>query len=243
MARKLRLCFHDGVISQFEGYERLEELDWEDYRSRYGDIGRLDRILEAEGDSPNRYRLAKQADVLMLSYLLSRDERREIIERLGYRWDELLVPRTVEYYLQRTAHGSTLSKLVHAWVLSRTDHATAWQLFLEALDSDVSDVQGGTTQEGIHLGAMVGTVDLLQRGFTGLETRGDLLRLDPFLPTELHELHFRIRYRHHYGLEVHLTPERLMISGQRRLGLPLRLHVRGTPYELDPGGGLAVPLA
>jgi trehalose/maltose hydrolase-like predicted phosphorylase len=242
MSRKLRLCFHDGVLSQFEGYERLAELDWEDYRTRYGDIGRLDRILEAEGDSTNRYRLAKQADVLMLFYLLSQDELAGIVEQLGYRWDPMLIPRSVDFYLQRTAHGSTLSKLVHAWVLARTDHTTAWQLFLEALESDVSDVQGGTTQEGIHLGAMVGTVDLLQRGFTGLETRGDVLRFDPFLPGELQELRFRIRYRQHYGLEVHLTPERLLISGQRRLGRPLRLHVRGTPYELDPGGGLAVPL-
>ena len=41
----------------------------------------------------------------------------------------------------------------------------------EALESDIADVQGGTTGEGIHLGAMAGTVDLLERGFTGLETR------------------------------------------------------------------------
>jgi hypothetical protein len=42
------------VISQFEGYEDFEELDWQDYRSRYGDIGRLDRILEAEGETPKQ---------------------------------------------------------------------------------------------------------------------------------------------------------------------------------------------
>jgi trehalose/maltose hydrolase-like predicted phosphorylase len=59
--------FHsDGVISQFEGYESLSEFDWDGYRSRYPDIGRLDRILEAEGDDVNRYRASKQADVLML---------------------------------------------------------------------------------------------------------------------------------------------------------------------------------
>ena len=58
----MRVCFHDGVISQFEGYE--------DSRSstgtatdRYGNIQRLDRILEAEGDTPNRYKLSKQADI------------------------------------------------------------------------------------------------------------------------------------------------------------------------------------
>ena len=52
----------------------LEELDWEAYRTRYGNIHSLDRILEAEGDSPNRYKLSKQADVLMLFYLFSAEE-------------------------------------------------------------------------------------------------------------------------------------------------------------------------
>jgi trehalose/maltose hydrolase-like predicted phosphorylase len=52
VSRRLRVVFHrDGVISQFEGYEELAELDWEGYRNRYGDIRRLDRILEAEGDT------------------------------------------------------------------------------------------------------------------------------------------------------------------------------------------------
>jgi trehalose/maltose hydrolase-like predicted phosphorylase len=242
MTRKMRLAWHDGVLSQFEGYERLKELDWEDYRIRYGNIGRLDRILEAEGDSTNNYRLAKQADVLMLFYLLSEEEISEIIEHLGYTWDPLLPSRCVDFYLRRTAHGSTLSKLVHAWVLARIDRDEAWRLFMEALESDVSDVQGGTTQEGIHLGAMVGTVDLLQRGFTGIETRDDLLRFDPFLPDEVAQLHFRMRYRQHYGLEVSLRQGTLMVSGRRHVGEPLRIRVSGRTYEIDPGGALSVPL-
>jgi trehalose/maltose hydrolase-like predicted phosphorylase len=242
MTRKMRLAWHDGVLSQFEGYERLKELDWEDYRIRYGNIGRLDRILEAEGDSTNNYRLAKQADVLMLFYLLSESEIAEIIEQLGYQWDPLLPARCVDFYLRRTAHGSTLSKLVHAWVLARIDRDEAWRLFMEALESDVSDVQGGTTQEGIHLGAMVGTVDLLQRGFTGIETRDDLLRFDPFLPEEIPNLRFRMRYRQHYGLEVNLTRDQLLVTGRRHVGEPLRMRVHDTAYEVDPGGALSVPL-
>ena len=75
ISRRLRLSWHDnGILSQFDGYERLEEFAWDDYAKRYGDISRLDRILEAEADTPNRYKLSKQADVLMLFYLLSADE-------------------------------------------------------------------------------------------------------------------------------------------------------------------------
>nr|MBA3967125.1 glycoside hydrolase family 65 protein [Nitrospirales bacterium] len=67
ISQNMRIVFHDGgIISQFEDYDRLQEFEWETYRARYGDIQRLDRILEAEGDTPNRYKVSKQADVLML---------------------------------------------------------------------------------------------------------------------------------------------------------------------------------
>jgi beta-phosphoglucomutase family hydrolase len=73
----------DGIISQFEGYDRLRDFDWEDYRARYGNIQRLDLILESENDSPNHYKLSKQADVLMLFYLFSSEELGELFARGG----------------------------------------------------------------------------------------------------------------------------------------------------------------
>jgi alpha,alpha-trehalase len=110
ISRKLRVPFHDdGIISQFEGYANLAEFDWEGYRRKYGDIHRLDRILEAENDDVNRYKASKQADVLMLFYLFSADELRLIFERLGYPFSSANIPRNVEYYLARSSHGSTLS--------------------------------------------------------------------------------------------------------------------------------------
>jgi trehalose/maltose hydrolase-like predicted phosphorylase len=243
LSRKMRLCFHeDGVLSQFEGYERLEEFPWGDYVERYADIARLDRILEAEGDTPNRYKVSKQADVLMLFFLLSTDELKEIIERLGYDWDPTLVQRTVDYYRERTSHGSTLSKLVHSWVLARTDVNQAWDLFVEALESDVSDVQGGTTPEGIHLGAMAGTIDLVQRGFTGLQLREERLWFEPRLPDELRELRFRLRYRQHYGVFVTVRHDVLVVSGRRGGPARLRLKVAGQDIDIDPGGTREVPL-
>ena len=72
MSRRMFVPFHDdGIISQFEGYDELEELDWDRYRERYGNIQRLDRILRAEGDDPDRYKISKQADAVMLFYLFS----------------------------------------------------------------------------------------------------------------------------------------------------------------------------
>ncbi|MCX4903792.1 glycoside hydrolase family 65 protein [Streptomyces sp. NBC_00878] len=214
ISRRLLVPFHQGIISQFDGYADLAELDWDAYRSRYDSIRRLDRILEAEGDTVNRYQASKQADVLMLGHLFAPAELRDLFRRLGYELDDDVWRRTVDYYLKRTSHGSTLSGVVHAWVLARVRRAEAWTYCQEALEQDVADLQGGTTGEGIHLGAMAGTLDLVQRGLTGLETREDALRLDPVPLPALSEYGFSLRYRGHWGVSVRLR------SGQLRIGVP-----------------------
>ncbi|HSJ83571.1 MAG TPA: glycosyl hydrolase family 65 protein [Acidimicrobiia bacterium] len=212
ITHRMRVCFHDdGIISQFDGYQDLEELDWEDYRARYGDIQRLDRILEAEEDTPNRYKVSKQADVLMLLYLLEAEELESILTGLGYEWDGQSIPRTIAYYLARTSHGSTLSWLVHSWVLARSDRLRSWELFTAALESDVGDIQGGTTPEGIHLGAMAGTVDLVQRCYSGLNVGSGALLLNPSVPAQLGAIEFPLLYRSRW-LEVRLEGDHARVT-------------------------------
>ena len=242
VSRRLCVPFHkDGIPSQFEGYEALAEFDWTDYRTRYGDIRRLDLILESEGESPNRYKLSKQADVLMLFYLFSAEELAELFARLGYPFDGTMIPRTIDYYLKRTSHGSTLSAIVHAWVLARSSRPRSWPLFLEAIRSDIEDVQGGTTAEGIHLGAMAGTVDLLQRCYTGLELRHDELRFHPVLPDELTRLSFQVRYRGH-SLAIELTPTALAVSSAPGAVDAVMIVVDGRAMVLRPGARQVLPL-
>jgi trehalose/maltose hydrolase-like predicted phosphorylase/beta-phosphoglucomutase-like phosphatase (HAD superfamily) len=235
ISRRMKVVFHaDGVLTQFEGYEQLLEFDWEGYRERYGDIARLDRLLEAEGDSTNRYKLAKQADVLMLLFLLSRDELRELLAGLGYQVSDEQLARTVDYYLARTSHGSTLSGVVSAWVLARYQPEEAWRFLQHALESDVADVQGGTTAEGIHLGAMAGTVDIVLRCLTGLRARGEALRFDPALPPQVKQLRFSVHYRHH-RLDVTLAEDRLQVSSRPGEGRPIQVLVHDQTVELAPG--------
>ena len=238
VSRKMRLVFHeDGILSQFEGYEQLEELDWDGYRSRYGGISRLDRILDSEGDTPNRYKVSKQADSLMLFYLLSADELGELFARLGYPFEEETIPRAIDYYLERTSHGSTLSGVVHAWVLARSDRSRSWDFFLDALEADISDIQGGTTAEGIHLGAMAGTLDLLQRCYTGLEVRDDVLWLNPQLPTGLRRLAFSILYRGQL-VELDFKDETVTVSSQTSKAAPISIGIGGSVAKLQAGGRL-----
>lgn len=243
VSRKMHLVFHrDGVLSQFEGYEDLPELDWDACRERYGDIQRLDRILESEGDTPNAYKASKQADVLMLLYLLSEEELRAIFDRLGYRFDPEAIRRTIDYYLQRTSHGSTLSRVVHAWVLARSDRERSWALFEDALRSDIDDVQGGTTAEGIHLGAMAGTVDLLQRCYLGIEIRDGAVCLDPLLPPEIRGITLDLRY-HHRWMNVSVEDGELVVQVQDWGEGTVRIGIGREIAELRPGESRRLKLA
>ncbi|MBB6420363.1 glycoside hydrolase family 65 protein [Streptomyces sp. AK010] len=235
VSRTLHVPFHDGIISQFEGYGDLAELDWDGYRERHDDIRRLDRLLEAEGDSVNRYKASKQADALMLGYLFSPSELQRLFRRLGHRLEEETWQRTVDHYLARTSHGSTLSGLVHGWVLARCRRAEAWQYCQEALRGDVADLQGGTTGEGIHLGAMAGTLDLVQRGLPGLETRGGALWLDPVPLPELSSYGFSLRYRGHWGIRLRLASGQVEITVPQSGLPPIEIALPDRTTGMRPG--------
>jgi alpha,alpha-trehalase len=243
VGRRLHLIFLDGgILSQFAGYESLEEFDWEGYRKRYGHLYRLDFILEAEGDTTRRYKLSKQPDVLMLFYLFSAEELQELFERLGYPFKRDAIPVTIDYYAQRSAQDSTLSRVAGSWVLARADRPRSWDVFQEALLSDVADIQGGTTPEGIHLGAMAGTVDVLQRCYTGLELRGDVLWLNPRLPEPLRRLRLFVRYRGH-SLGLDIRRDRVEVSGVRCAAPGMKVGIRDRVYELAAGEVKTFPLA
>ncbi len=216
----------DGIISQFDGYMDLEELDWDAYRKKYGNIRRLDRILKAEGDSPDRYKVAKQADVLMLFYLLAPGQVAHVLELMGYNvgGGRELLRRNYEYYVKRTSHGSTLSWVVHSAILRYLDEHQddQWRWFVECLKSDVFDTQGGTTLEGIHCGVMAGSIDIVLKGFVGLNLFRDHLAIDPHLPEDWERVSFRIV---HHG-------ERMIVDVVREDGEPAvyvtRLESTGT---------------
>ncbi len=235
ISRRMHVPFHDdGIISQFEGYEKLRELDWNAYRTRYGNIQRLDLILEGESDSANRYKLSKQADVTMLFYLFSAEELRELFKRLDYPFERDAIPRNIAYYVDRLTNGSTLCRVVCAWVMARSHRQRAMDFFAEALRSDVGDVQQGTTAEGIHLGAMAGTVDLMQRVSTGIEARSDVLHFAPELPLEMARFDMRLRYRGH-SLDLWLARDSLTIRARDGAAAPITLCVDGKTCELASG--------
>lgn len=201
IARKLSVEWtEDGILNQFAGYAQLQELDWDSYREKYGDIHRLDRILKSEDDTPDRYKIAKQADTLMLFYLLP---PWDVVDCLHYMENSItdtgeFVHKLYEYYIDRTTHGSTLSRVVHGSILKymRDYFEEMYDHFLFAMESDIYDTQGGTTEEGIHAGVMGGTLDILISNFAGIMIRKHCVTINPRLPYHWQQVALRLNYRH-----------------------------------------------
>lgn len=239
MTHRMKVPFHDGVISQFEGYEQLEEFPWNDYVERYDNIQRLDRILKAEDDSPDHYKASKQGDVTMLLYLFRPRELKGLLHRLGYEFDDADLHRNVEYYRARTSHGSTLSRVVYTSVVHRYNPEEGARLFLAALESDLCDVQGGTTPEGIHLGAMAGTVDIVKRHYAGIEVTPQGLTFFPNLPRRIDRIAFRARYRNRW-YDIDLTHDRLRVSVDEVGDEPVTIRVEDQTLEIAPDDSVSV---
>lgn len=231
----------DGIIEQFEGFRELKEFPRQDFQNRHTSLFRLDLILEAEGSTVNQYQVSKQADVLMLFYLFSSEELQEIFGRMGIAFAPEFIPRNIDYYLKRDSLDSTLSRVANAWVLARSNRPRSWEIFTEALESDIADIQGGTTPEGIHLGAMAGTVDIIQRCYTGIVTRGNVLWLNPCLPDSLTRMRFRLHYRKQ-SLDVTLSHKMLQIGARPGKTESIRVGVDGKIHTLKAGETLQIQL-
>lgn len=194
----LKLDINDqGIIGQFEGYFKLPTLDFAKYQKKYGDISRMDRILKAEGKTPDAYQVAKQADALMAFYNLDAPQVLELLTQLGYSLPKGALSRNLQFYLDRTTHGSTLSRIVYAALTAMADHQDqSWQLFSQALLSDYYDIQGGTTAEGVHLGVMGAVTFMLTRFYAGVDVLASHVTIAPHLPQAWQAVRFRQTVRH-----------------------------------------------
>jgi alpha,alpha-trehalase len=258
ISRKMFVPFlENGIIAQFEGYEKLSEFP----RLQDGtlDSEKLKQVLEEENGTPNEYKVGKQADVVLLFYIFSVDELKELFHRLGYKFACSDIRRNIEYYLPKTANGSTLSRIAHAWVLSRLDRfgsskllanttklvapvqpentrqePHSWTVLLEALASDYGDIHHASTREGIHQGAMAGTLDIVQRCYAGIVVRKDVLWLNPQLPSALNRLSFSLHYRGQ-ALQFDITHDRMKIITLHSTALPIKIGFDGTEYVLQAG--------
>ena len=131
--------------------------------------------------------------------------------------------------------------MVHGWVLSRSDRTRSWRLLRESLQSDVADIQGGTTAEGVHLGAMAGSVNVIERVLTGLETRDETLTLNPCLPEDLRQLKLKLRYRSN-TVEVTISQDHVEIRTVEAPTSPIKVACCCQCFTMNPGDHRVISL-
>lgn len=149
------------IIEQFEGFFDLEDINLKDYEPRHKS---MQAILGIEG--ANERQVLKQADVIMLMYLLRASAFVDAAE--GY--DRATMQANWNYYNPRTDHtyGSSLSPAIHAALacdLNSLDEA--YEHFMRSALVDLTDVRGNAA-EGIHGASTGGVWQAVVFGFGGL---------------------------------------------------------------------------
>ncbi|MBN2445951.1 MAG: glycoside hydrolase family 65 protein [Phycisphaerae bacterium] len=161
-----------GWYRQFDGFEDLLFVDPNSAAERY------EQPLAVE-----ETQAVKQADVVMLLYLLrDRLTRPQMLTN----WD---------YYVPRTAHGTSLSAATHAAVAARIGLTkAARQFFTQSANMDLLNWRGDSDR-GLHGAAMGGTICAALFGFGGLVFHEDHLSVDPILPAEWQRLRIPFTYQ------------------------------------------------
>jgi kojibiose phosphorylase len=211
-----------GVYEQHTGFFDLSPLDWKS--PPYNGRPDMEVALRAESKDPADYQVLKQADVLMMLYLLPEMADRQV-KTANYR-----------YYEPRTSHGSSLSDAMHAIMAKETGRVeAAYEYFRKAAAIDLLDTKGNCAN-GIHAASLGGLWQATVCGFGGLALREDRLAINPRLPDQWARLYYRVLYR---GSPVEVTIERSSLrvnvptrdDGQE----PIPMEIAGRNYTLHPG--------
>jgi trehalose/maltose hydrolase-like predicted phosphorylase len=212
-----------GIYEQFVGFHGLEPLVIADVAAQRPVAA--DALLGHE--RTRRAQVIKQADVLMLHYLLP---------------DEVApgsLGPNLEFYEPRTAHGSTLSPGVYAALLARAGQLEeAVETLRLTARIDVDDV-GHMTAGGLHIAAMGSVWRALAFGFAGLRPVGDALALDPVIPSAWQTLELRVRFRSS-RVRIQIHPGAIHASADPPLqalspaGQRVELDEAGQTFEMSP---------
>jgi kojibiose phosphorylase len=216
---------NDGeVIEQFDGYFGLEPLP----------------VAHDDNDMPKyppgyhhhnlaATRLIKQADVVMLTYVLP-DEFPDDVKRANY-----------NYYEPLTLHKSSLSTAIHSIMgIEVGDPRRAVQYFRRAAFVDLLDNQGNT-QEGIHIASAGGTWQTIVCGFGGLRVRNGQMTFKPWLPPDWNAVAFRLRWHGNtVSVSANHTSATFVLSGPE--GCRETIIINGREIALQANAEVTVEL-
>ena len=171
-----------GVIEQFDGYHKLEDLSIKNLKKRL--LNPKEYLGGGQGIATST-KVIKQADVLTL------------LNVLGGQYSAAVKKANWEFYEPRTEHGSSLSPCVYALVAAAIGKTEwAYRYFLKTatvdLSGDSKQYVGTLYIGGTHPAANGGAWMAAVLGFGGLRWDGKALHLNASLPKRWKSLSFRV---------------------------------------------------
>ncbi|MDE4079763.1 MULTISPECIES: glycoside hydrolase family 65 protein [Enterobacter cloacae complex] len=202
----------DGVIPQDDTFMAKPAIDLTRYKAN---AGKQTILLDYSRAEVNEMQILKQADVVMLNYLLPE------------RFTPEQCAANLAFYEPRTIHDSSLSKAIHGIVLARCgDTEGAYAFWRDGIAIDLGD-DPHSSDDGIHAAATGAIWSGAIQGFAGLQIIEGELHLAPTLPARWSRLAFPLRWR---DATVHVTCEdgRLTIETTA----PVRLTLWGKTLDI-----------
>lgn len=216
--------FHKEVIKRHELTDS-ELAQWQDVAEKLKinfdpDTG-LYEEFDGYFDLTGKDAIIKQADVLLMLYLLPELRTKDIFRK------------NFDLYYPRTDHGSSLSPAVHvlfALDIGYRDHAYSYEVQTCSIDGTR---RGGASDAGLHAASLGGGWSSIVAGFGGVRVMPDHLSVAPDLPDKWKSLEFSIQYQG-LRLRFYIEPNNLRIDAAPE-GNPVDLQVFGKRVTIHPG--------
>ncbi|ALC91693.1 trehalase [Bacillus sp. FJAT-18017] len=175
----------DLVIPQDNTYLQLKEIDLGKYKNQTK-IRSIYRDYNA--DQINEIQVSKQADVLILLYLLE-----QTFEHT--RFSKEVKRANFHYYEPRTLHDSSLSLATHAILANDIGESDlAYSLFQKLNEIDLGPMMN-TSDDGVHAASIGGIWKTIVFGFAGIRLVDGKLTINPRLPKQWHSMKFTIKWK------------------------------------------------
>lgn len=197
----------DGVLPQDDSFMTKPAINQAKYKAA---AGKQTILLDYSRAEVNEMQILKQADVVMLNYMLP--EQFSAASCLA----------NLQFYEPRTIHDSSLSKAIHGIVAARCGLLTqSYQFWREGTEIDLG-ADPHSCDDGIHAAA-TGAIWLgAIQGFAGVSVRDGELHLNPALPEQWQQLSFPLFWQG-CELQVTLDAQRIAI----RTSAPVSLCLNG----------------
>src|SRR5690242_19420271 len=205
-----------GLFEQFTGFFELEEVDLAQYT---GHTLPLDVVLGRE--RVQHAQIVKQADVVALLAMLP-DECDAEARLVNF-----------QFYAKRCAHGSSLSKGMHALVAAQLgDMDNALRYFRETAAIDLHGASDSVAG-GVHIAALGGLWQAAAFGFAGVSLRGKALGINPHLPAGWQRLGFCVHW-HGRLVRIDIDQAAREVAVSLVKGDAMPLEVSGKSHVLAP---------